>query len=510
MSWRSFARSSTLRGNSFATIVASRWPLCVPLTLLAVSHVWTNWRQDAPYMDELFHVPQAQRMCSAFAKRSLAFEYDPSITTPPGTYLVPAMLGLASPYFCSTPGLRLISAVFVALSIPQFLSILERLRARHPLPVQVELRQISLGSSTRCLQDVEACLLALHPVFFFYANLFYTDPPAIFFFLLCFRLSLEGCPLPSALFGMLSASCRQTNAVLHGYIAFDELLDMMRHRRSFVRVARVAAPHALAGLLYLCFLRWNSFQVALGDQTHHPVSLHYAMFPYYTGYLAVFGVPLVFASGTFTPGRGQHTSFVQLVLRCARDQRWRALTLAGSSFLALLVAATGAYVHPFVLSDNRHYIFYVYRRFLLRNACLRFLGVPLYSVALLYPFVQIMWLVNRAEAGILKKGLPPDSLAELHSWKTIEAISDASLMVAVAACVVPATLLEPRYFAPGFLVAGLRAFSRESMSRPEALISLVALTACNVALLYVFCEMPFPRARDDHMPNDASPGRFLF
>ena len=70
-----------------------------------------------PYMDEVFHVPQARRFCDGdFA------HWDPKITTFPGLYLasavpswVAATLGLTPsrgwPDLCSTAALRLINGV---------------------------------------------------------------------------------------------------------------------------------------------------------------------------------------------------------------------------------------------------------------------------------------------------------------------------------------------------------------------------------------------------------------
>ncbi|XP_051889812.1 dol-P-Glc:Glc(2)Man(9)GlcNAc(2)-PP-Dol alpha-1,2-glucosyltransferase isoform X3 [Pristis pectinata] len=71
--------------------------------------------QRAPYMDEIFHVPQAQKYCQG--KFS---EWDPMITTLPGLYLVSTgiikpvswLLSWTGTVVCSTGMLRFINLLF--------------------------------------------------------------------------------------------------------------------------------------------------------------------------------------------------------------------------------------------------------------------------------------------------------------------------------------------------------------------------------------------------------------
>lgn len=496
---------------SSATIweLAACWEVYLPLTLLAVSHTWTNARQPAPYMDELFHVPQAQRICDAFPTRVFSVEYDTAITTPPGLYLVPAVLNLFSPYFCSTQGLRLISAAFVALSIPNISAILQRLKTRFPETGNATETDFATGVLGQNAKG--AVLVALHPVLFFYGNLFYTDPPAVFFLLLCFRLSLAQRPLAAALCGLFSASCRQTCAVLHGYIAFDELLDMRRRGEGGANAVRTALPHLAVGMMYVCLFRWNSYHVALGHQAHHPISLHLAMLPYYTGFLALFGAPSALAATSFAPSsRLSVTCFVEDLRKCRRVQ---ASAMLGTLTLFACVFATGDYVHPFTLSDNRHFVFYLYRRVLLRGHLVRHAALPVYLVGLAFPFFTILLTRDSArktsgeEAGRKKDLLLTSSL---QAWRNSELLSEGSLLMAMTLCVVPSTLLELRYFVPGFVLVSIRGLSRAKLLRWQTYGALLLLVFCNLLLVLLYCEASFQRARDSHMPNDSSPGRFMF
>lgn len=505
-------RASPRRCESSVWELAAHWDVYVPLTLLAVSHTWTNSRQPLPYMDELFHVPQAQRVCNAFPMGLLSIEYDPSITTPPGIYLLPAVLNLVSPYFCSTQGLRLISAVLVALVIPNAAAILQSLKNRLPLSESENGAGKNPPSSSSTAQCTKAAVLvAMHPVLFFYGNLFYTDPPAVFFLLLCFRFSLAQKPVSSALCGMLSACCRQTCAVLHAHIAFDELLFMKCQGKAPTQLVRTALPHAAAGLVYISLFRWNSYHVALGHQAHHPVSLHPAMLPYYAGFLAVFSTPLLFASTSLTKSNRQGMiRFATYLIRCTGVH---VSALLAALILFACVVATGDYAHPFSLSDNRHYVFYLYRRILLRSHYFRLAALPLYMLGMGFPFISILMVRHRAERTIARKAVSSENTtveSNLETWWRSELLSEASLLIAMTLCVVPSTLLELRYFVPGFVVVALRVLSRAKLWRWQTYGALLLLAFCNIVLVLVFCEAPFQRARDPHMPSDTSLGRFMF
>ncbi|KAG8810941.1 glucosyltransferase, partial [Serendipita sp. 399] len=72
-----------------------------------------------PYMDEPFHVPQAQAYCESQWE-----VWDPKITTPPGLYLSAAVIRKIFMFKCRLPLLRLVPALHL-LSIPLSLHALE-------------------------------------------------------------------------------------------------------------------------------------------------------------------------------------------------------------------------------------------------------------------------------------------------------------------------------------------------------------------------------------------------
>ncbi|EGU81907.1 hypothetical protein FOXB_07565 [Fusarium oxysporum f. sp. conglutinans Fo5176] len=111
-----------------------------------------------PYLDEVFHIPQAQKYCQGRFQ-----EWDDKITTPPG-------LSSVSGYFCDVKSLRATNVV--VLMILAFLV----LKCRR----EIEARLYEAHTSTRLRNTSQyavhtALNIALFPLLFFFSGLYYTD-----------------------------------------------------------------------------------------------------------------------------------------------------------------------------------------------------------------------------------------------------------------------------------------------------------------------------------------------
>jgi alpha-1,2-glucosyltransferase len=135
--------------------------------------------------------------------------------------------------------------------------------------------------------------------------------------------------------------------------------------------------------------------------------------------------------------------------------------------------------HPFLLADNRHYPFYVWKNLFRRFAPAKYLFVPAYLVCA--TVMQRAWSGERAQS----------RLFQLLFWAV------------TALCLVPTPLLEPRYFLTPFLLWFLHSAPRliESVLRSCAAVALYV--AINAATLYVFLRRPFTWA-------DGSEARFMW
>ncbi|KPM45384.1 Dol-P-Glc:Glc(2)Man(9)GlcNAc(2)-PP-Dol alpha-1,2-glucosyltransferase [Neonectria ditissima] len=153
----------------------TRWAGLFPATLAVACFSWlyvVSAVVPEPYLDEVFHIPQAQLYCEGKFR-----EWDDKITTPPGLYLLSLLIpGVVKPgnspasYLCDVESLRAASAI--ALMVLAYLA----LQCRH----EIEARLDEAHSSARLRIYSQYSLhtafnIALFPVLFFFSGLYYTD-----------------------------------------------------------------------------------------------------------------------------------------------------------------------------------------------------------------------------------------------------------------------------------------------------------------------------------------------
>ncbi|KAI0560587.1 Alpha-1,2-glucosyltransferase family GT59 [Gracilaria domingensis] len=465
--------------------------------LLICFHVWVNLRQPEPYMDELFHVPQAQEFCKGLISKTFP-PYDPSITTPPALYVPNAILaGLTGDtVVCETRWLRVTSAVMSFLSLALMVDILRIIVGR---------RRSSDGRVDIEVIWLLAFVIWLHPVNLFYANLFYTDTASLFWVLLFWRINLSNHSFVSAPFGVLGSLSRQTNMIWHAYLVFDTSIssNIISRGSKFsdivLKLIQDNPFHVIAGIGYGLFVVVNK-GIVLGDRAHHEMTIHYAMFAYFAAFHgSMFGLIQL----------SSPTEVLKMVYGVFSSFRLTTLLLSVGVGMTGMVLATGSRVHPFILADNRHFTFYIYRRWLLRSPWQRLSLVPVYAWCIANPFIE------RDFTGDIRLQHSNSSLNhEYPNWglQMADFLSDVALLVCAYITLVPAALLEPRYFVVGSTLLCLRRSARLGSPLSKSALGFISLgmVLLNIAFVFVFTELPFPRPVDEHMPNDTSPGRFMF
>ncbi|BGP27854.1 alpha-1,2-glucosyltransferase, glycosyltransferase family 59 protein [Rhodotorula toruloides] len=478
-----------------------------------------NRNVEEPYMDEIFHVYQAQAYC-----RGDWTYWDPALTTPPGLYLVPAALALAERYLepilatfpakiasfdpCSLSSLRTVNLLLSILLPFLYPSLLHHLHTS--------------SGDTRPLRrsyDWEGLVIAMFPLIQWWSWLFYTDMASVVCVLLCWRAALRKRHLSSALLGAVSLLFRQTNIVWVAFVAaqaairvlglpkkegksagktgIDPLLwdarpvDLVKTPLAVLRVAftrlpnlaPVIAAYLPVFLAFLAFIRWNggivlgeSVLVAsktssltplpAGDKQNHIATVHVAQLYYLVAFAGVLFAPLV-----LMPVRaGCHR------VRSACYGLFGSLTHATFSILALAVSCYTiqhyTIAHPFLLADNRHYCFYLWRR-----------------------VINLRWWTRYAlSIGYLTAGrLIYDQLAHAH----LMALSTLMLLVgATSAVLIPSPLLEPRYFLLPLLILRLY-FSPSTTSftsldkRRRLILEAAFYLAIQAACVWLFLQKPF-------------------
>ncbi|KAI9833543.1 MAG: glucosyltransferase [Phylliscum demangeonii] len=437
-----------------------------------------------PYLDEVFHVRQAQAYC-----RGHWHIWDPKITTPPGLYLLPALAHLALHTSCRLTSLRLLNVVLNSIFLPWTLaSILQRLHA-------------PLGSTAATSDIAHTSLnIAFFPLLFFFSALFYTDTLSTVSVLVCYRASLRlgggaagsGLRRSASLFGLglCAVALRQTNVVwvtvfvggldvvrcltaeggeeeeeeegeeegegpgewrwrgrwrrvvarswARGALCYDPpaaeagFTDYLLTSVSVAlaalaklpRVVAVLAPYLALMAVFAGFVVWNG-GVVLGDRSNHMATLHLPQMLYLWPYLIFFSLPLV------------APAMLNMLLSIIGSPRTRGrpplaqltTTTITTTLLTLLAIHYNTIIHPFIRADNRHYVFYVFRWFVLRHPLARYGAAPVYLLC--------------ARAALSARVLTGNDRPHPRPLRT-SFILIWLLTTALALCTAP--LVEPRYF----------------------------------------------------------------
>lgn len=394
-----------VRKASFALIVA----LFSAILYLSL-HFVTNsiyYVIKQPYMDEIFHVPQAQRYCQGNFTH-----YDPKITTPPGLYIISyiriwfrdVVMFRQSELTCDTIDLRRTNHIIAVSNYVILVLIFLTSSNTVDLSRKVGFRQRifhTLEQSSR--SDLARVLLSsiavtLLPPLFFFNSLYYTDAGSLLFTLLAYLFSINDHHLLASLLGIASILFRQTNIVWLFHTAFlvvlrtfdehnqsvsnrsnEESQDNIgdRHlrdnsdllRETALKLVKRCTPYATVGILFLIFIVING-GVVLGDKEAHQPRQHWAQILYFLAFCAFFGSSWMFQLRIIR-------RFLYFLVRNPN-------TALLASSLIICIISFGRYAHPYLLADNRHITFYIWRRILGRhNSCIPYLLTPIYLFSFL-------------------------------------------------------------------------------------------------------------------------------
>jgi alpha-1,2-glucosyltransferase len=197
-------------GKLAVAAITSLW--VIPMSII-VNHIVPE-----PYMDEIFHVPQAQQYCNGNFR-----SWDPMITTPPGLYYL-SLAHVASLF----PGMLLMENTSQSFSEACSTSVLRSTNAVSAVLCGVLVYEIIrfLGPN---LSDRKATFMALvmslYPLHWFFTFLYYTDVASLTAVLAMYLTCLKRRYVLSALFGTLAVFIRQTNVVWMLFVACSGILD---------------------------------------------------------------------------------------------------------------------------------------------------------------------------------------------------------------------------------------------------------------------------------------------
>mmetsp|Transcript_19534 Transcript_19534/g.18868 ORF Transcript_19534/g.18868 Transcript_19534/m.18868 type:complete len:540 (+) Transcript_19534:194-1813(+) len=440
------------------------------LMIMCLAVLSLQYQAVDPYMDEIFHVPQAMQYCDG----NLSY-WDPKITTFPGIYLFSA-----GAYKLISYPLREIFGIHVTCSF-SFLRLMNTvLSAISPFLYSACRRKVrpTAGDST-----LIGILLFLYPVNFFYYFLYYTDTASTLSVVMVYYLAFQPSNQEdrvketknlnkydgikkSKIMGykakdllryssyqilLLIASCvsvliRQTNAIWLLFIAGTMMLSHLEQKNIF-RDSPVISIEKISDFLlkllrnssYLLLVTWPILVpivffaafvlfnkgIVVGDKDHHQPVVHMSMPLHACGILTLLLLPIII-DDVYTRMNNKSKQDLKIASNAIRNREYQWLFHFLGLSMVTLILQFSCLSHPFLLADNRHYSFYIWARVLSKPIYRLFLS-PLY-------YTCSWWSLSRLVQG---RGF---------IWLSI-------YVVALVVTLVPAHLLELRYFTPAIVIA---------------------------------------------------------
>jgi len=266
---------------------------------------------------------------------------------------------------------------------------------------------------------------------------------------------------------------------------------------------RLLWPYTIPLFSFLLFILWNDGSIVVGDKEHHQPVFHFAQLPYFFTVAALVSSPELLMSPRSVP------PFWSWVLRqgtnrwccsgrsCCCDSsscsssssrsRSRSSSSVYSAFTLisrpppppplpplgiiklLLLLTTAIYLlhhysltHPFLLAANRHYTFYIRRRL--------FLPIPHLNIVLLPFYLFWSWLV----------------LSRLRQGSS--SLQATIFTIALSLVLLPAHLVEPRYFNIPLAMVLLDTPPRSGSS---TVMTIAVMVVVNAITIYIFLYRPF-------------------
>ena len=413
--------------------------------------VWISSIQPEPYMDEIFHIPQAHNYCVYNFSH-----WDGKITTPPGLYL--SSLLIYSPFYlfltsfielCSVFNLRATNIIFSSLNT---------------VVIFLLLRSIHTNSNY-VISSLYALTLSLFPPLYFFSFLYYTDQGSTLFVLSALLAARQSHHAVSAILFLFSLLFRQTNVI---WVCFAAACTLLHHVEGRIRseagllerlVKAVAylvlqlrpsihtlLPYMLVCVSFLLCIIWNG-GIVLGDRSQHKITLHFSQISYF-----------VLLAGVFT--WYQMLSSIKSVI--ITNFRQVIVWLLLLTIIFLLFARFSTVTHPYLLADNRHYTFYFWRKIINYSAYARYyLSIP-YAIAT-----------------ILMTSLLIPGSSELYAlvyWVSVVLVLSLQ------------PLIEFRYFILPYLIFRIHS---AHPSVAAVLTDMATYSAFNIATLYSFAYKSF-------------------
>ena len=312
---------------------------------------------------------------------------------------------------------------------------------------------------------------------YFFTFLYYTDTASVFFILLSYYLSLRENHVLAASAGTASIIMRQTNVV---WVVFTAGVTTLKTIQPFVNTKLREKPSSLTIELKEYFLSffenfagvvkclWSygivvvgfaafvvvNGGIVVGDKVQHKATLNFPQLFYLMGFTLVFS-----SSHALSP---QDILHLFSRLKKAISSPITVIILLLVAFVMALLINKFTYVHEYLLADNRHYPFYIWRKVYGKHWSIKYALIPLYMFA--------AWTIHH-QLGAKQQKL----------WLIM-------FYVCSALVTIPQKLLEFRYFIIPYMLYRLH---MPLASNKRLMLECVFYVLVNAATIYLYLEKPF-------------------
>ena len=317
----------------------------------------------------------------------------------------------------------------------------------------------------------------MFPVLYFFTFLYYTDSSSVFFVLLTYFLSLRGNHFAAALAGGASIVIRQTNVIwvvfAAGVTALQTLqrnMDRTSYGNSpslvtemrvycvafyahFFKLLKCLWAYGFVVVIFAAFVVWNG-GIVVGDRSQHKACLNFPQ----VFYLLLF--TLAFSSSLFIFPQDILSYLKRLVSALKKPLCLTGLLLVAAVMIFVVYKFT--YVHEYLLADNRHYPFYIWRKVYARHWLVKYVITPVYMFAAFCIHEKLTQKQHRL-------------------WVLM-------FYICVVIVTIPQKLLEFRYFVIPYIFYRLHV---PLASYARLLIECALYVAVNALTIYLFLEKPF-------------------
>ncbi|KAH7442515.1 hypothetical protein KP509_03G092100 [Ceratopteris richardii] len=361
------------------------------------------------------------------------------------------------------------------------------------------------------LASLKALALSCHPLHWFFTFLFYTDVGSTTAVLATYFASLKRAYWISALMSLVAISFRQTNVVWTFFVLCVSILDFLYGECSggaklrlsvdkplnqkLVRVAkkeyrtsgqvqgngkklfdiedllgevlfilqhgwqkRVALmrqffPFILPFLCFATFLVYNG-SIVLGAKEAHKVSPHFTQLLYFSAFALLAMAPIHMDPFFIWTNLFSLFKFIH-------GRRGCFLIVLGGIVSCIHFFS---FAHPYLVSDNRHYTFYMWRKII----NVRWYSKYLLAIVYLYSWWSIFRLLGKKR----------------NIWLMV-------FFGAVAAVLVPAPLIELRYYTIPLYIIALHTPLTLQNGYLAWMLLLLQNMCVNAVTMYIFLYRPF-------------------